>query len=837
MSDKDNPKPSLPAESDPPPGTMPPRPARAIEGQDSHETFSDRLKRRRQEAGTFSSSSQVDSSASRPTGRPFSKERVMMILESPHPAASVARKDGRAARSVEGVSAILFANDFADNDHCLGAAFPEEPLLAEGEVSYKGQPVALIVGQDETVCREARDQIKIDYHTAPGILTVEHAMAMKSFHRELRKTGRGNVESAIPAAANLYEGTLTIGSQSPCLTAVPQLSVFLENEGRSIRIQTTSLLPTGIRSAVARAAGIPECAVDLDAEAISGITGGLDLEMVRLTVLATRAALKSNSSIRVVLDSLQSPLISGQRHFVLGKFQVGYEDNGVITAANISLYFDGGYFIGDSTSILERALLHTDSVYGIPNFRARGILCKTNNVTSSSMPAEGASQGAWIMEEIIQRVASGAGRPIHEIRERNFYNETSGLKTAPCGQPVDCAAIQRVWKHAIGRSAYHERLQDVEDWNRDHFSYKRGIAVTPMKFGLGDPRPERNMAMTHIQIFPDGSVQVRLGQINLNDGLDLQIKEEISLRLGVRQESIRVVFGDFDATPQATPVLGVDSAGLALRSVEDACNQLIQRLREVALQLFAARGQTEVEAERIQFFEQKVGFESSQIAHLNFTDVVGSAWKKRTNLLAIGYHRTPNLWWDPELGAGWPFSSFTYAAAVTEVQVDAFTGEVQILRTDIAHEGSSSPEQAKRDEAQLFRSFNLGIGWVLSEEISRQDEEGKTPDSTCRGIPGFADEPSQWNSDRLRPMGDPLSAAGDPCGQAPVLLAFSIREALWDALRAFGFEADLVIDLSLPATPQNLLATCREISRQLAERAKEPNAKSADDRDGKKQAG
>ncbi len=793
----------------------------SAKGQGSHESFGERLKRRRQEIGEDSParSSSANSDESRGWRR-SSRHLLMMILESPHASATIARKNGKTARAIEGIETVLFADDIGGGNTPLGEAFPGEPLLADREVFYKGQPVAIVIGIDEAVCRKALDLIEIEYHTAPGILTVEHALAMKSFHGETRKTERGDVTKALVSSPNQHKGTLTINPQRPCFTVAPELSVSPRNHGKILVVKTASLLPTEIRSAVAHTAGIAESAVELESLALPGIASALDLEPIRLAILATHAALICRASIRVVLDSLQSPIITGQRHFVQGSFQFGFEDNGTILAADIHLDIDGGFFIGDSASVLDLSLLHTDSIYGIPNFRARGVLCRTNNITSSSMPAEGAAQGAWIMEEAIQIVAGKTGKSAHEVREKNFYNEAPGIKTTPYGQPVNCAAIQRIWKHAIGRSDFHERVRAIDEWNRKSFSYKRGIAITPIKFGLGDPRPDRNMGMIHLQIFPDGSIQVRPGLVDLNDGLDLQIKEEVSHRLGVPQEAVRVILGDFDTLAQATPARNVDSAGLILRALDDACKHLIQRLRDVALQLFSARGQTEVQAETIHFFEGKVGFESSPVPHLNFQEVVNSAWKKRVNLLAVGYHRTPNLWWDPELGAGWPFSSFTYAAAVTEIQVDAFTGEIQILRTDISHEGSPTPDQGDRDEAQLFRSFNIGNGWILSESTPDHNFSDNESAPFAEGIPGFADAPFQWKSDRLKPTGDLLSAAGDPCSQAPVLLAYSIREALWDALRAFGFKSDLDIDLPLPATPQQVLAVCREISRQLAQKEK-----------------
>lgn len=780
----------------------------------SSESFGERMRRRRSEP--VPTGEAIDDGV----WRPSSRNLVMMILESPHAAATIARKEGAAARAVDGIEAVLFAGDLSRERNDLGELFSNEPVLADQEVSYEGQPVALIVGTSEAVCRKARDLIKVDYHPAPGILTLEHSLAMKSFHGKARKTERGDVDKMLKNCPNVHAGSLLIGPQRPCSPSQPLVEVIPDNQKGTLTVHCPALLPTLVRAAVAKAARLPESLVKLEAESISGTTAGMELEPVRLAVLATFAAVKCRAAITVRLDSSQAAIIAGQRHTTQASYDVGYTDEGVIKAVHLRLAFDAGHFLTDSGSVLDRALLHADSVYRIPHFRVRGILCKTNNISSSSMPAEGAAQADWAMEEIIQQVAVRTEFSPEVIREKNFYSDTDDVKTTPYGQPIDTAALQRVWKHALQRSNFEQRRREVDRWNLENSSYKRGIAIVPVKFGLGDPRPERNMGMVLIQILADGSIQVRPGVVDLNDGFDFQIKEEVSKRLGIPSHAVRVVCGDFEVVPQATPVLGVDAAGLILRAIEHACDQLTTRLREVALQLFAARGQTEVELEAIQFFDGKIGPHSQKVKPLEFPEVVEGAWRKRVNLMSTGYHRTPNLWWDPDLGAGWPFSAFTYAAAVSEIQVDAFTGEIQILRTDITHEGSPSADQGDRDDAQLFRAFTLGAGWILSEAAPDPDAHTIADFPVEEGVPAFADAPFQWQSDRLRPLAGPTQAPGDPCGEATVLAAASIRAAIWDGLRSLGYQADLDVDLPLPATPPGVLSTFKEIARQISERKK-----------------
>lgn len=794
------------SESDAPPDI----PFRLPAGADKsiRETFAERLRRRRERLAADGDAKPLSSWQSR------ARVLTALVVESPHSSAAIVRRDDADARGVAGVETVLFARDLPPFQNFLGHEFSGEPLLAEDEVRYRGQPVAIVVGKDEASCREAAERLEIDYHPTPGILTIDHAVAMTSFHEAPRVVERGKVAGTIEADSRRLSGTFLVPPQQASLAGSPEVRVTPLDRGNGYSVKARALSPALVRTAVARAAGIPESDVQLEPVELAGATDALELEPVRLAMLATRAAMACGATVVLRPMSASSPLVRGQRHPVKAEFDVAYDDEGAISAIDLRLHVDGGYYATDSTTAMDRATLHADSVYGIPNFRITSRLCRTNRLASSGLPAEGSAQGAWIMEEIVRRVAAETGHPSHEVREKNFYREGAEPKNAPYGQPVSAASIARVWQQALLRADFDVRAAEIAKWNRRNSCCKRGLAVVPAKFGLGDPRPERDAAAVLVQILADGSVLVRVGMVDVNDGFRGQVREEAASRLGIEEEAIRVVLNDFDVLPRSTPVIGADGAGLVLRALADACRGLQKRLREVALQLFAARGQTEVEIESIRFVDGLVGPDISPTSPLHFREVIEGAWRKRVNLVETGYHRTPNLWWDHELGAGWPFSAFTYAAAAVEVQIDAFTGEVQILRVDFAHEGSPSPDQADRDFAQLMRAFTLGTGWILSEETAYAGSEEVAEIHPFEGVPGFPDAPFAIFTDRLRPLGDPLTVPGDPCAEAPLLLAVGVREAIWDALRAFGLKPGQAIELPFPATPPAVLATLREISRQ-----------------------
>lgn len=782
-------------------------------GAAERETFGERLRRRRGELIEGGAESRALS-----TWQSRARTLVALVVESPHPHATITRRSGEEAKRVDGIVSVIFAQDLPPFRNSLGHDFSGEPLLAEDYVHYRGQPVALIVGRDENCCREAARRIEIEYHPAPGILTLDHAIAMTSYHEAPRLCERGKVESALGGDAHRMEGGFLIPPQQSPLVGSTDVKITPIRGGRGYSVRARSLSPALLRAAVARIAEIPESEVEIEPVPLAGVTDALEEEPVRLAMLATRAAMTCGSAVVLKASGPDSPLVRGQRHPLKVEYELACDREGAISALDLRFFLDGGFYATDSTTVSDRAVLHADSVYAIPNFRVTSRLCRTHRIASSALPAEGAAQGAWAMEEILRRVAAKLGEPAHLVRERNLYAEGGEVKTTPYGQPVQAASIGRVWHQVLRRSEFEIRVAEVEKWNRRNHGCKRGIAAVPVKFGLGDPRPERDAAAVLVQILADGSVVVRVGIVEVNDGFRGQVREEVAARLGIEEEAVRVVLNDFDVLPRSTPVVGTDAAGLVLRALADACKRLQSRLRDVALQLFAARGQTEIEIEAIRFAKGLVGPNISPSSPLHFREVVEGAWRKRINLMEAGYHRTPNLWWDRELGAGWPFSAFTYAAAVAEVQVDAFTGEVEILRVDLSHEGSPSPDQADRDFAQLMRAFTLGSGWLLSETVPYPESEEEIPVHVAEGVPGYADSPYQVHADRLRPLGDLASLPGDPCAEAPVLLAYSVREAVWNALSAFGLDAANTVDLPLPSTPPSVLATLREISRQMRER-------------------
>ena len=747
---------------------------------------------------------------------------TVMLLLSPHPAATIVRKAGAEAREVEGIEAVLFSEDLGKNLNRLMPWRPDDPILAEDEVLYCGQPIAIIVGKTTAACREARDKIEVDYHNAPGILSIDHAMAMQSFHGPPREVTRGDSNAVFVKSTpdTVFEGTFAISGQLPGVRP-PGVRINFRPGERAINVEVRTESPARVRAAVAAAFKLPESEVAIVALPLENSGTVSEMEAALIAVLAATAAMRCRWSVRLRLDAKETALLLGRRHAANASFKIAHDAKGRILAADLRIALDAGYTVSDSETVLDRAILHSDSAYFIPDFTVKGQLCKTSSVTSANLPAEGVAQGTWVMEEIVSRLAIRLSIPVEKIREANFYRDKAGQNSTHYGQPVNSGAINRVWTQARRRSGYDERSKAIAKWNRKNASFKRGIGLVPMKVGIGDPRSERNEGTAQVQIMNDGSIRVHPGVVDVFDGLNTQIQHDVAVSFGIPIGQISVFTGNPETTPHMTARLGVDTTGLVLKAVADACKTIQERLRTVALQMLAARGNMEIELEAIRFGGGHVGIgEVSAGRSLTFTELIDGAFRRRVNLTQIGFFRAPNLWWDREVGAGWPFSGYAYGAAVVEVQIDAFTGEIDVMRVDLVHEGSPAPDQADRDEAQFMRAFAQGQGWLLSEPNGAADDPDSFLTTGDEGIPGLSDAPIQIEIDRLRPMGELSAVPGAPCSEAPVVLAMAVREAIRDAISAFSGRKSVNIDISIPASPPEILMTLRDVSRQISEMEK-----------------
>lgn len=744
-------------------------------------------------------------------------ELIAKLVTSPHASASIVSKSTGDLKQIKGLVGVLFSEDLGSGNRMLPQR-PDECLLAESAVHFHGQPVAVVIGLTEAVCNEAMSAVRVEYHPSPPILTLEHAQEMQSHHDDAVTIARGDAARGLAGAPYRIEGDIEIGSQLPLPAEGLWARASFHDDGR-VFVRTPAELPSRVRSAVAQVVGTPESLVDVRPTHLSGLVGGRQLETEMIASLAAVCSQVCGATVLLKTDRRTDAALTAKRHATRASFRAGFDAEGVITAAEIDFSVDGGYARGDSPAALDQMLLHADSAYFIRDFRLTGRLCRTNRVTGAALPAEGAAQGALVMEEIIARVAHYTGLAPDVVRALNFYTEHSEQHSTHYGQPVDCSVLPSLWRDLLERSDFLARRQEIVQWNSLNPCYKRGIAAIPMKFGIGDPRSERNQAMATVQVFPDGSVTVQAGCVEIGDGLIFRLADEVTRQFGIPAEQVNVVTGDLGGTPTVTARLGADGVGLMGAAVAEACVALKQRLNPIAAQSLAAGGIREVDPETIRYAGGQISSGGHAGAGLTFREVVATAWRRRSNMTAIGYHRAPSLWWDREVGAGWPFSAFVFGAAVVEVQLDAFTGETQVLRADLAHQGGRLA-QIETDRAAISRAFTYGLGWMLNESVDWK-ESGSLLRATAGDypIPGFSDAPLVLYIDVIPAPGTPAGNVPASGAESAVALAAAAREAVREAILAFGPGADRRVEtrVPVPASPTAVLESLRDMSRQIAE--------------------
>jgi len=746
---------------------------------------------------------------------------VAHLVTSSCASAQIVKRNADAARQVPGVTAVLLAEDLGGEN----ASLPwraEEPLLAAERVDFSGQPIALIVGESIAACRLAEEVFEIEFHSAPAVLSVEHALAMSSFHGEMHRIERGDPVGAMAGAANRLEGSLSIGSQVAFSRGTLGAEAWLESESSTlaepgavrVAIAVSAAVPSRVRSAVAGALGIAESAVSVEALPLCGLPGGKEVEAGEIAALAALAAVRTGHRVRLELTREQDSAIAGKRAAVEARFAAGFSDEGQLLAVDLEFNIDGGWTPGDSEATRDRVLLHADGAYHVANFRARCQLCKTHRVTSASLPAEGAAQAALVMEEILSRIAHQLSLPLEKVRQRNFYRKADGSLTTHYGQTIEVDALHEVWQRVLTGSKLSERRTAIEKWNATNPCYKRGIGVVPVKLGVGDPRSDRNQGTAIVQVLVDGSVAVQVGVAESGNGVTDRVRGQVSKALGVPIGKVVSTCGDLNALPHSTVAHAVDGAGLSMQAVGIACAELKERLRPVAAQLMALSSDKKgaaVDTDAIRFADEKLSIGAQSVS---LADVVEAAWRRRIGLTAVGHYRTPKLWWDAEVGGGWPFEYFAMGGAVVEVQLDAFTGEVQVLRADLAIDLGSS-KMTQIDIAEVTRAFQMGAGWQLTESL-RYDGDGTIMNATAESYlpPGFSDAALDF---RLHPTAKQSDARARTAAESPVVLAIAVREAVREAIRAFGAGPDVEVELSVPATPEAVLAALRDLSKRVVE--------------------
>jgi xanthine dehydrogenase large subunit len=718
--------------------------------------------------------------------------------------------DSSDASAMPGVFLILTAQDIPGQNN-TGPIVHDEPLMPADEIMFYGQAVAWVIAVDENTARIAAQRVRVQYEPLSALLSLREAIAQQSFHLPPAQVICGDAPDAMQVAQHQLDGEIDIGGQDHFYLETQTTWAFVDSEG-VVQLTSSTQHPTETQLIVARVLAIPAHRVVCRCLRMGGGFGGKETQANTFAAVAALAAVKTQRPVRIKLTRQLDMQLTGKRHPFMARYKVGFGDDGLLQALQVTLYADGGWSTDLSPPVLMRAMVHIDNAYFIPNAQITGLICKTNLVSNTAFRGFGGPQGMLIGEEIIDRVARFLNIPADQVRERNFYrpDQTPDRNRTPYGQPVVDNHMEALWHELKNNSDFLLRRKAINTFNDQQKEKKRGIAITPVKFGISFNKTEYNQAGALVHIYLDGSVQLNHGGTEMGQGLHTKMLAVAARSLGVRVQRIQLMTTSTDKVPNTSATAASSGSDLNGQAIKAACETLLERLRPIAAQLLAT------EAQNIEFVADEVFDRQLPKQRLTFEQVVSAAYAARVSLSSTGYYRTPNIHWDAKAGQGYPFYYFSYGAAVSEVEVCGLTGVYQLRRVDILHDVGDSLNEAI-DRGQIEGGFVQGLGWLTCEQLCWNDRGQLLTDApSTYKIPTVGEVPSDFRLSLFKRNDEPTTQVifgSKGVGEPPLMLALSVREALRDAIAAFG--KPQVVQLNSPATPEAVFVAIERVRNVL----------------------
>jgi xanthine dehydrogenase molybdopterin binding subunit len=539
---------------------------------------------------------------------------------APHARARITRRNAVGARAMTGIVAVLMAEDVPGQNN-VGVARHDEPLLAQDEVHFHGQIVALVVGETLAACRAAAARVEVDYEPMPPVLSIGEAIAQGSFHNPPRKLARGDCAAAMGAAPRRLAGEFEFGGQEHFYLET-QAAWAEAGEAGDVKIASSTQHPSEIQTIVSEVLRLPRHQVVVEAPRMGGGFGGKETQGNAPAALVALAALKTGRPVRLQWDRDLDMAVTGKRHPFRANFEAGFDAEGRLLALAVDLVSDGGWSLDLSQPVLERALFHLDNAYYVPAVRFSGRVAKTNLASNTAFRGFGGPQGMLVVEEIMDRVARTVGLAPEIVRERNFYHGSGATNTTHYGEDVGDHRLQRIWRRVLEQAAFASRRAEIAEWNRGQQRVKRGLAATPVKFGISFTLTHYNQAGALVLIYQDGTVQVNHGGTEMGQGLHTKILGIVMRELGLPAAAIRLMPTSTDKVPNTSATAASAGSDLNGAAVRNACRTLRDRLAPVAARIVGA------EVASLEFADGDVFAAAKPAARVSFAQVAAAAYAR-----------------------------------------------------------------------------------------------------------------------------------------------------------------------------------------------------------------
>jgi len=732
------------------------------------------------------------------------------VFYSPHAHALIKSYDLETARKLEGVKTILSASDIPGTNQ-MGPVVHDEVCLADGKVECCGQAIFIIAAVDERTAHEAEKLIEIEYELLPSVLDIETAIEKGNLLNDPRKIETGDVDMVINKSNNIITGVLKTGAQEHWYLET-QSCLCVPQEAKEMKVFSSTQHPSETQAIVAEVLGVTRNEVTVEVKRMGGAFGGKETQANHVAAWSALLAHVTGNPVKINLFRDDDQIITGKRHPFLSTYKAAYTLDGKITALDLVLNANGGIANDLSMAILERALFHVDNAYHIPNLRVVGKIWKTNLPSNTAFRGFGGPQGMAVIETVIDRIARKLKKDAAEIRKLNFYGNDKNNITH-YGQVVELNRLDLLFDKLIDNSTYFKLRKQADTYNKQNEFYKKGLALTPVKFGISFTTSFLNQAAALVNIYRDGSVLINHGGTEMGQGLHTKMLEIATDELGISNKHIKISATDTSKVPNTSATAASSGSDLNGMAVQNAIVKIKNRLTQFFLEKYGS--QVESTNDQLIFNDNLVHHPLLPDVQVPFKDLVQQAYFNQISLSATGFYKTPDIHYDKEKGRGKPFHYFAFGMAVSEVLLDTLTGHHQTLKTFILQDVGDSINR-RIDIGQVEGGFVQGVGWCTTEEI-KWDAIGKqlnhSPDTYK--IPGVRDIPKEFHVELLENVPNPKVIKNSKAvGEPPFMLAFSVWLAIKDAISAVGnhqFEPEFQI----PATNELILQSIQKINLRL----------------------
>ncbi|MEV3855815.1 xanthine dehydrogenase molybdopterin binding subunit [Streptomyces sp. NPDC050095] len=690
----------------------------------------------------------------------------------------------------------------------------DEPLFPD-EVMFHGHAVAWVLGETLEAARLGAAAVEVELDELPSVITLQDAMAAGSYHGARPLMVHGDIDAGFADSVHVFTGEFQFSGQEHFYLETHAALAQIDENGQ-VFVQSSTQHPSETQEIVAHVLGVPSHEVTVQCLRMGGGFGGKEMQPHGFAAVAALGAKLTGRPVRFRLNRTQDLTMSGKRHGFHATWKIGFDADGRIQALDATLTADGGWSLDLSEPVLARALCHIDNTYWLPHARVAGRIARTNTVSNTAFRGFGGPQGMLVIEDILGRVAPQLGLDPMELRERNFYRPGQG-QTTPYGQPVtQPERIATVWQQVQENADFAGRRREIAAFNAAHPHTKRALALTGIKFGISFNLTAFNQGGALVLIYKDGSVLITHGGTEMGQGLHTKMLQVAATTLGIPLHKVRLAPTRTDKVPNTSATAASAGTDLNGGAVKNACEQLRERLLQVAATQLGANAS---DVRIVEGVARALGSDKE----LAWDDLVHTAYFQRVQLSAAGFYRTEGLHWDAKSFRGSPFKYFAHGAAATEVEVDGFTGAYRIRRVDIVHDVGDSLSPMI-DIGQVEGGFVQGAGWLTLEDLRWDTGDGphrgrlQTQAASTYKLPSFSEMPEEFHVTLLQNATEEGAVFGSKAvGEPPLMLAFSVREALRQAAAAFG-PGTVAVELASPATPEAVYWAIQEARRGTADR-------------------